>query len=81
MKLGNLAAKAKATVNNFTAKATAKAKDIDTNNVKTKTIDYIKSLETSDYLLGACTLLLLDIEDTQDFISDVTAADFVETHL
>lgn len=77
MKLGNLAAKAKATVNNITAKA----KDIDTNNVKTKTIDYIKSLETSDYLLGACTLLLLDIEDTQDFISDVTAADFVETHL
>ena len=77
MKLGNLAAKAKATVNNITAKA----KDIDTNNVKTKTIGYIKSLETSDYLLGACTLLLLDIEDTQDFISDVTAADFVETHL
>ena len=67
----------KSTVNNIDTDD-IKAKTV---TAKDKTINYLKSLETSDYLLAACTLLLLDIEDDQDFIADVTAADYYQSHM
>ena len=71
MNIKDITNKFKSTVNN-----------VDTDNIKDKTVNYLKSLETSDYLLAACTLLLLDIEDDQDFIADVTAApDYYQSHM
>ena len=67
----------KSTVNNIDTDD-IKAKTV---TAKDKTVNYLKSLETSDYLLAACTLLLLDIEDDQDFIADVTAADYYQSHM
>ena len=75
-------------IKNITDKFKAKVNNIDADDIKDKTvtakdktINYLKSLETSDYLLAACTLLLLDIEDDQDFIADVTAADYYQSHM
>ena len=70
MNIKDITNKFKSTVNN-----------VDTDKVKTKTVNYVKSLKTSDYLLAACTLLLLDIEDNQDFIADVSAADYFQSHM
>ena len=75
-------------IKDITNKFKAKVNNIDADDIKDKTvtakdktINYLKSLETSDYLLAACTLLLLDIEDDQDFIADVTAADYYQSHM
>ena len=75
-------------IKNITDKFKAKVNNIDADDIKDKTVtakdktvNYLKSLETSDYLLAACTLLLLDIEDDQDFIADVTAADYYQSHM
>lgn len=77
MNIKDITNKFKSTVNNIDAD------DIKDKAVtaKDKTVNYLKSLETSDYLLAACTLLLLDIEDDQDFIADVTAADYYQSHM
>ena len=77
MNIKDITNKFKPTVNNIDAD------DIKDKTVtaKDKTVNYLKSLETSDYLLAACTLLLLDIEDDQDFIADVTAADYYQSHM
>tara|TARA_B100001029_G_C15021365_1_gene430772 strand:+ start:1163 stop:1396 length:234 start_codon:yes stop_codon:yes gene_type:complete len=75
-------------IKDITNKFKAKVNNIDADDIKDKTVtakdktvNYLKSLETSDYLLAACTLLLLDIEDDQDFIADVTAADYYQSHM
>jgi len=75
-------------IKDITNKFKAKVNNIDADDIKDKTVtakdktvNYLKSLETSDYLLAACTLLLLDIEDDQDFIADVTAADYYKSHM
>ena len=75
-------------IKDITNKFKAKDNNIDADDIKDKTVtakdktvNYLKSLETSDYLLAACTLLLLDIEDDQDFIADVTAADYYQSHM
>lgn len=77
MNIKDITNKFKSTVNNID---TDDIKD-KTVTAKDKTVNYLKSLETSDYLLAACTLLLLDIEDDQDFIADVTAADYYQSHM
>ena len=66
----------KSTVNNIDT-ADIKAKTV---TAKDQTITYLKSLETSDYLLAACTLLLLDIEDDQDFSNDIAYTDLYYNH-
>ena len=75
-------------IKDITNKFKAKVNNIDADDIKDKTVtakdktvNYLKSLKTSDYLLAACTLLLLDIEDDQDFIADVTAADYYQSHM
>ena len=50
-------------------------------NIADTAVNYAKSITTSDVLLAGAALLLLDIEETQDFIADVTAADYFETHM
>ena len=76
MNIKDITNKFKPTVNNIDAD------DIKDKTVtaKDKTVNYLKSLETSDYLLAACTLLLLDIEDDQDFSNDIAYTDLYYNH-
>ena len=74
-------------IKDITNKFKAKVNNIDADDIKDKTVtakdktvNYLKSLETSDYLLAACTLLLLDIEDDQDFSNDIAYTDLYYNH-